>query len=68
MVTGIRQDAYANAHRIPIEEEKPEKERGYYLHPDAFGQPKEKGINWAQNLELMRQMKEAQEKQKEQHK
>jgi len=38
-VTGIRQDAYANAHRIPVEEEKPAAERGHYLHPDVFGQP-----------------------------
>jgi hypothetical protein len=36
-VTGIRQDAYANAHRIPIEEDKPETERGTYLHPELFG-------------------------------
>ena len=28
-VTGIRQDAWANAHRIPVEEQKPQKERGY---------------------------------------
>ncbi len=27
-VTGIRQDAYANAHRIPVEEDKPKAERG----------------------------------------
>ena len=36
-VTGIRQDAWANAHRIPVEEEKPEAERGKYLHPDLYG-------------------------------
>ncbi len=36
MVTGIRQDAWANAHRIPVEEEKSEKERGTYLHPDLY--------------------------------
>jgi hypothetical protein len=35
-VTGVRQDAYANAHRIPVEEVKPAPERGTYLHPDAF--------------------------------
>jgi hypothetical protein len=35
-VTGVRQDAYANAHRIPVEEDKPASERGSYLHPDAF--------------------------------
>jgi hypothetical protein len=33
-VTGVRHDAYANAHRIQVEEEKPEKERGHLLHPE----------------------------------
>jgi hypothetical protein len=36
-VTGIRQDAYAKAHRIQVEEEKPAQERGHYLHPELFG-------------------------------
>lgn len=43
-VTGIRQDAYANANRIEVEAEKPETERGRYLHPEAFGQPPGKAI------------------------
>ena len=43
-VTGIRQDAYANAHRISVEEDKPEVERGHYLHPELFGEPASKGI------------------------
>jgi len=43
-VTGIRQDAWANAHRIPVEELKPEKERGLYLHPELFGAAAEKSI------------------------
>ncbi len=47
-VMGIRQDAYANAHRIPIEEDKPAEERGHYLHPELFGQPKEKSVGWMQ--------------------
>jgi trimeric autotransporter adhesin len=37
MVTGIRQDAWANAHRIPNEEPKPANEQGKYLHPELFG-------------------------------
>jgi hypothetical protein len=53
-VTGIRKDAYAEKHRIPVEEMKSEKERGYYLHPDAFGQPREKSIEWAIHPELMK--------------
>jgi hypothetical protein len=43
-VTGIRHDAYADAHRIVVEEEKPLEQRGLYLHPDAFRQPRTSGI------------------------
>jgi hypothetical protein len=45
-VTGIRKDPWANANRIEVEEDKPTKERGYYLHPDLYGQPEEKGISY----------------------
>jgi hypothetical protein len=61
-VTGIRKDAYANKHRIPLEEMKPEQERGYYLHPDAFNKPEERGIKWARHGETMQQVKEEREK------
>jgi hypothetical protein len=43
-VTGIRHDAYAEAHRIPVEENKPANERGYYLQPEVYGQPGSKAI------------------------
>jgi hypothetical protein len=46
-VTGIRQDEWANAHRIPVEEEKEGVERGHYLHPELFGQPEQASIQWA---------------------
>lgn len=36
-VTGIRQDAYALAHPLRVEEEKPISERGSYLHPVELG-------------------------------
>ena len=44
-VTGIRKDSWANANRIQVEEEKPDKERGYYLHPELYRQPEDKGIS-----------------------
>jgi hypothetical protein len=44
-VTGIRQDAWANAHRIPNEVEKPEKEKGHYIHPELFGHAGEPSIS-----------------------
>jgi len=36
-LTGIRQDAWANANRIPVEAMKQPEDRGRYLHPDLFG-------------------------------
>ena len=44
-VTGIRQDAWANAYRIPVEEAKPAKERGTYLHPELFGADANKSVS-----------------------
>lgn len=48
-VTGIRQDAYANAHRIPVEEDKPADEQGLYLHPTELGKPAELGLDYQRN-------------------
>ncbi len=36
-VTGVRQDAWAEAHRIPVEQRKVGIEAGRYLHPEAYG-------------------------------
>jgi hypothetical protein len=44
-VTGIRQDPWANVNRIQVEEDKPDKEKGYYIYPDLYEQPPEKGIS-----------------------
>ncbi len=38
-VTGIRRDAYAEKNRVVVEVEKDPEERGFYLHPEAFGKP-----------------------------
>ena len=43
-VTGIRHDAYADAYRIPTEEEKPPQEQGHYLHPELFGASEQQAI------------------------
>ena len=64
-VTGIRQDAWANAHRIKVEEEKADRERGHYLHPELYNQPEEKGIEWARHPETMQRMKQEREQMKQ---
>jgi hypothetical protein len=43
-ITGIRQDAWANAHRIPLEVEKAPADQGHYLHPELFGHEGEPAI------------------------
>jgi hypothetical protein len=52
-VTGTRQDAWAKAHRIPVEEDKSEKERGYYIAPELFGQSAEKQIMYARHPQMI---------------
>ncbi len=48
-VTGIRQDRYANQNRIEVEVEKPVEFKGYYLHPEAYDMPFEKGFDFVKN-------------------
>jgi hypothetical protein len=48
-VTGIRQDPYAEANRIPVEEDKPAGEQGTYLYPEVYNQPETMGLNYQQN-------------------
>jgi hypothetical protein len=45
-VTGIRQDAYAQANPIVVEESKPAEEQGLYLFPAGFGAGEEKQIGY----------------------
>jgi hypothetical protein len=56
-VTGIRRDVWAKRHRIPVEEEKPENERGFYLHPELFGQNEDRSIDWVRRPELMKRIR-----------
>jgi len=51
-VTGIRHDRWAEAHRIPVEEDKPDDERGTYLAPEDWDQPRELGLEWRQEASL----------------
>lgn len=44
MVTGVRQDPYANAHRVQPEVAKEPENRGKYLNPKEWGKPETAGI------------------------
>ena len=46
-ITAVRQDAYAKAHPLVVEEAKPAREVGFYRHPELFGQPSRSRPNGA---------------------
>ena len=56
LVTGIRHDAWAKAHRIPVEEDKPASEQGYYLHPELHGESEEKHVRQVRYPEMIQLM------------
>ncbi|UOB15371.1 hypothetical protein MQE23_42875 [Streptomyces sp. HP-A2021] len=43
-VTGVRHDAFAEAHRIAVEEDKPPAERGCFQNPVEHGRPRSAGL------------------------
>src|SRR5262245_56968922 len=44
IVTGVRQDAWAQKHPLRVERTKKPKDRGKYLNPEAFGKPRKAAI------------------------
>jgi trimeric autotransporter adhesin len=62
-VTGVRQDSYAKAHPLVVEQQKDARLRGFYIHPDLFGAPAERQIEWARHPQMMKQIQETQARQ-----
>jgi hypothetical protein len=58
-VTGVRKDRWALAHPLVVEESKPENEKGFYLHPELYGAPPQKQMNWADEPDQMKRITEA---------
>ena len=57
-VTGVRKDAYAKAHPLVIEQLKNARERGHYIHPELYGAPEERDVEWARNPAWTKYVKE----------
>ena len=58
-ITAVRQDAYAKAHPLVVEQVKDERERGHYIHPELYGASEDLSIEWARHPETMKRMQEA---------
>jgi trimeric autotransporter adhesin len=56
-VTGVRQDVYAKANPLVVEEDKA-RLRGFYIHPELYGAPAERQIEWARHPQLMKKVQE----------
>lgn len=54
-MTGNRAD---RKHPFKVEKDKPLRERGSYLSPEAYNQPEELGVEWVRNPESMKQRKQ----------
>jgi hypothetical protein len=61
-VTGVRQDAFAKAHPLVVEQAKEDRLKGFYIHPELYGASDEKQIESARHPQMMKQMKERQAK------
>jgi hypothetical protein len=62
-ITGVRQDAYAKANPLVVEQAKDARERGYYIHPELYGAPEEQGVGWARHPETMKNIRETRARQ-----
>ena len=57
-ITGVRQDAYATAHPLVVEQEKDTRERGHYIHPELYGASGQQSMEWARDPQLMKRVQE----------
>jgi len=62
-ITGVRQDAYAKAHPLVVEQEKDARERGHYIHPELYGASEEQSVEWARHPEMMKRIEETRARQ-----
>ena len=60
-ITGLRQDAYASAHKITNEISKPDGQQGLYLHPIEHGQPESMGIGYKDHSVVSAKMHQTEE-------
>ncbi len=64
-VTGVRQDAWAEANRIQVEVVKEGKEQGTYLYPELIGRPISSRVGYQEiqrNIEIQQQILEEKQK------
>jgi hypothetical protein len=59
-ITGVRQDRWAQAKPLVVEQNKAANEVGYYVHPQVHGEPTDKDIRWIRETTWMQQLRDVQ--------
>jgi hypothetical protein len=52
-LTGVRHDPWAQHHDLEVEQDKDERERGFYQNPEAYGRDLAASVNWVRNDEVL---------------
>ncbi|WP_328475123.1 hypothetical protein OHA21_17585 [Actinoplanes sp. NBC_00393] len=52
-LTGVRHDPWAQHHDLVVEQDKDERERGFYQNPEAYGRDLTASVNWVRNDEVL---------------
>jgi hypothetical protein len=58
-VMGIRQDPYASAHPMVVEQDKPANLKGKYQNPAEYGQPASLGVDYEQQQKLQQRLEQS---------
>jgi len=53
-LTGVRNDAYAQANPLVVEQDKPEDEKGFFLNPEVFGHDHTRHVQYKRHEHLIR--------------
>jgi len=56
-VTAVRHDAFAKANPLQVETEKEARLKGFFIHPELYGAPPERQMEWARHPQMMKQAK-----------
>ncbi len=62
-VTAVRHDRFAQANPLVVEQQKEPRARGFYVHPELYGAPANKQIEWSRHPQMMKRSAELRAKQ-----
>jgi hypothetical protein len=56
-ISAVRNDAYAKAHPLVVEQTKEPSQQGFYLHPELYGADEDHQLIWARHPAMLKEVK-----------